>query len=215
MKTSLLRCLATVVATSLIMGPMYASSGVEADILEEVNFLRTSPDSYAGDLEEYERRFDGRVAFGEGEEPDFTTHEGPRPVIEAVRELRRARPLGEVRHSDILAKAAADHVRFQGASGQVGHISNGKRPGDRVKARGGNIYVGEVIVYGVYSSRNAVRQLVVDDGVPGRGHRRLLMTASYRYAGVACGSHRKWRNMCVIVLSETRDGSPVMSPQGS
>jgi Cysteine-rich secretory protein family len=215
MKTSLLSCLATVVATSLIMGPMYASSGVEADILEEVNFLRASPDSYAGDLEEYERRFDGRIAFGEGNEPDFTTHEGSRPVIEAIRELRRARPMGEMRHSAVLAQAAADHVRLQGASGQVGHISNGKRPGDRVKARGGNIYVGEVIVYGVYSSRNAVRQLVVDDGVPGRGHRRLLLTASYRYAGVACGSHRKWRNMCVIVLSETRDGSPVMSPRGS
>jgi Cysteine-rich secretory protein family len=192
----------------LMMGPLHGSSDVEADILKEVNFLRTSPDSYAGELEEYERRFDGRIAYGEGEEPDFTTHEGARPVIEAAHELRRARAMGEVRHSGVLAQAAADHVRFQGAIGQVGHISNGKRPGDRVKARGGNIYVGEVIVYGVYSSRNAVRQLVVDDGVPDRGHRKLLLTANYHYAGVACGSHRNWRNMCVIVLSETRDGSP-------
>jgi Cysteine-rich secretory protein family len=200
-----------VVAACLMMQPLHGGSGIEADILEEVNFLRTSPDSYVGELEEYERRFDGRVAFGEGNEPDFTTHEGPRPVIEAVRELRMARPMGEMWHSDVLAQAAADHVRFQGASGQMGHISDGKRPGDRVKARGGNIYVGEVIVYGVYSSRNAVRQLVVDDGVPGRGHRKLLLTASYRYAGVACGSHRNWRNMCVIVLSETRDGSPIIS----
>ncbi len=207
--------LSAVVAASLMTGSLHASSGVEADILEEVNFLRTNPDSYAGDLEEYKRRFDGTIAVGEGNEPDFTTHEGLRPVIEAAHELRRASPMVEMRPSDILAKAAADHVRFQGASGQMGHISNGKRPGDRVKAHGGNIYVGEVIVYGVYSSRNAVRQLVVDDGVPGRGHRRLLLTANYHYAGVACGSHRKWRNMCVIVLSETRDGSPVMPPKGS
>lgn len=215
MKTRIGRALSAGAAVCLMMGPLHGSSGVEADILEEVNFLRTSPDSYAGDLEEYERRFDGRVAFGEGNEPDFTTHEGPRPVIEAIRELRRARPMGEMRHSAVLAQAAADHVRLQGASGQVGHVSNGKRPGDRVKARGGNIYVGEVIVYGVYSSRNAVRQLVVDDGVPGRGHRKLLLFAPYRYAGVACGDHRAWRNMCVIVLSETRDGSPVMRPSGS
>lgn len=201
--------LSAVMTAHLMMGPLHASSAVEADILEEVNFLRTSPDAYVRDLEEYERRFDGRIAFGEGNEPDFTTHEGVRPVIEAAQDLRRARPLGTMRHSDVLAQAAADHVRLQGASGQVGHVSNGKRPGDRVKARGGSIYVGEVIVYGVYSSRNAVRQLVVDDGVPGRGHRKLLLTASYQYAGVACGSHRRWRNMCVIVLSETRDGSPV------
>lgn len=211
MKTSIGRALSAVVAACLIIVPLHGSRSVEADILEEVNFLRTSPDTYVGELEEYQRRFDGRVAFGEGNEPDFTTHEGLRPVIEAVRELRRARPIGEMRHSDVLAQAAADHVRLQGASGQMGHVSNGKRPGDRVKARGGNVYVGEVIVYGVYSSRNAVRQLVVDDGVPGRGHRKLLLFAPYRYAGVACGSHRNWRNMCVIVLSETRDGSPVMA----
>jgi hypothetical protein len=195
----------------LMMGPLHASSGVEAGVLNEVNFLRTKPDSYASELEEYERRFDGRIAFGEGDEPDFATHEGARPVIEAAYELRRSRPMGEMRHSNVLAQAAADHVRFQSASGQAGHISNGKRPGDRVKARGGNIYVGEVIVYGFYDSRNAVRQLVVDDGVPDRGHRKLLLTANLRYAGVACGSHRNWRNMCVIVLSETRDGSPVMA----
>lgn len=201
--------LSAVMTAHLMMAPLHGSSAVEADILEEVNFLRTSPDAYVRDLEEYERRFDGRIAFGEGNEPDFTTHEGVRPVIEAAQDLGRTRPLGKMRHSEVLAQAAADHVRLQGASGQVGHVSNGKRPGDRVKARGGNIYVGEVIVYGVYSSRNAVRQLVVDDGVPGRGHRKLLLTASYQYAGVACGSHRRWRNMCVIVLSETRDGSPV------
>jgi hypothetical protein len=215
MKTSIWRGLSAVMVVCLLIGPLHGSSAVEADILEEVNFLRTNPDSYADELEEYERRFDGRVAFGEGNEPDFTTREGARPVIEAAHELRRLRALGEMRHSDILAQAAADHVRSQGASGKVGHISNGKRPGDRVKARGGNIYVGEAIVYGVYSSRNAVRQLIVDDGVPNRGHRKLLLVATYRYAGVACGAHSVWRNMCVIVLSETRDGSPAMRPSGS
>lgn len=215
MKTTILRGLSAIMTACVMMGPLNSSSGIEADILEEVNFVRANPDSYVGDLEEYERRFDGRVAFGEGNEPDFTTREGTRPVIEAARELRRVRPMGEMRHSGVLAQAAADHVRSQGASGQMGHVSNGKRPGDRVKARGGNIYVGEVIVYGVYSSRNAVRQMVVDDGVPGRGHRKLLLFAPYRYAGVACGAHSVWRNMCVIVLSETRDGSPAMRPSGS
>lgn len=183
-------------------------------MLEEVNFLRGNPSDYARELDELQERFDGNILLSEGDGPDYSTHEGPRAVAEAARVLRRAKSLGSLEYSDILSRAAADHVRSQGASGQVGHYSGGKGPGQRVKARGGNIYVGEVIVYGYSSPRNAVQQLVVDDGVPDRGHRKLLMMGQYRHAGVACGPHKAWRNMCVIVLAETQDGSPPMPPRG-
>ncbi len=189
-------------------------SDIEADVLEEVNFLRGKPAAYAGELDELGERFDGNILLSEGEGPDLRTHEGPSAVFEAARALRRTPSLAGLAHSDLLARAAADHVRVQGAGREIGHYSNGKGPGQRVKARGGNIYVGEVIVYGYTSPRNAVQQLVVDDGVPDRGHRKLLLMAGYRYAGVACGPHMGWRNMCVIVLAETKDGSPPMPPGG-
>ena len=198
----------------IVATPLWARSGVEADILEEVNFLRSNPSAFARELDDLRGRFDGDILLGEGDGPDFTTHEGPRAVSEAARELRRRRAVNTLMPSDLLARAAADHVRAQGASGQIGHYSNGKGPGQRVKARGGNVFVGEVIVYNYTSAQNAVQQLVVDDGVPDRGHRKLLFLPQYRYAGVACGSHRQWRNMCVIVLAQTRDGSPIMPPRG-
>ncbi|WP_374613459.1 CAP domain-containing protein [Sphingorhabdus sp.] len=198
----------------MLAAPLSGRSGVEADILEEVNFLRSNPGAFARELDDLRDRFDGDILMGEGDGPDFTTHEGPRAVSEAARELRRRRAVNTLMPSDLLARAAADHVRAQGASGQTGHYSNGKGPGQRVKARGGNVYVGEVIVYNYTSAQNAVQQLVVDDGVPDRGHRKLLFLPQYRYAGVACGSHRQWRNMCVIVLAQTRDGSPIMPPRG-
>lgn len=198
----------------MMAAPLSGRSGVEADILEEVNFLRSNPGAFARELDDLRDRFDGDILMGEGDGPDFTTHEGPRAVSEAARELRRRRAVNTLMPSDLLARAAADHVRAQGASGQTGHYSNGKGPGQRVKARGGNVYVGEVIVYNYTSAQNAVQQLVVDDGVPDRGHRKLLFLPQYRYAGVACGSHRQWRNMCVIVLAQTRDGSPIMPPKG-
>ncbi|MFD1767559.1 CAP domain-containing protein [Sphingorhabdus buctiana] len=198
----------------MMAAPLSGRSGVEADILEEVNFLRSNPSAFARELDDLRDRFDGDILLGEGDGPDFTTHEGPRAVSEAARELRRRRAVNTLMPSDLLARAAADHVRAQGASGQTGHYSNGKGPGQRVKARGGNVYVGEVIVYNYTSAQNAVQQLVVDDGVPDRGHRKLLFLPQYRYAGVACGSHRQWRNMCVIVLAQTRDGSPIMPPKG-
>jgi uncharacterized protein YkwD len=199
----------------ILSSSTFGRSAMEADVLEEVNYLRTDPDGYASELDDYAAHFDGSLVLGYKDEPDAQTREGVRAVTEAARAMRRAKPMGDMRHSDILAQAAADHVRNQGRSGQVGHVSNGTSPGSRVKARGGNVYVGEVIAYGVHGPRNAVRQLIVDDGVAHRGHRKLLLFAPYRYAGVACGSHRVWRNMCVIVLSETRDGGPVMSPVGS
>jgi Cysteine-rich secretory protein family len=198
----------------MLWDPALGRSAMEAEVLDEVNYLRTDPDGYAMELEDYATRFEGNLALGDKDEPDMQTREGVRAVIEAARAMRRARPMDQMRHSDVLAQAAADHVRNQGRTGQVGHVSNGKDPGARVKARGGNIYVGEVIAYGVHGARNAVRQLIVDDGVPHRGHRKLLLFAPYRYAGVACGPHRAWRNMCVIVLAETHDGSPAMSPVG-
>ena len=208
--------LAVITVGSLLVTPTLLASrnGFEADVLREVNFLRGNPAAYAGELNELKARFDGDILLGIGGDPDIATYEGPRAVAEAARELRSSRTLGSLAHSDLLARAAADHVRVQGASGQSGHFSNGTGPGQRVKARGGNVYVGEVIVYNYTDPANAVQQLVVDDGVPNRGHRKLLMTAQYRYAGVACGAHKTWRNMCVILLSETADGSPIMPPRG-
>lgn len=197
----------------LISTASHGQSAMNADVLEEVNFLRANPAEYASELDEFEQRFDGQLIMGEADEPDMITNEGVRAVVEAARAMRRVKPMGEIQYSAVLAQAAADHVRAQGRSGEVGHYSDGKGPGQRVKAHGGNIYVGEVIAYGVSGARDAVRQLIVDDGVPNRGHRTLLLNANYKYAGVACGPHRTWRNMCVIVLSESRDGSPIFSPR--
>ena len=214
MKTGLKLTFFGAAAFAMMAAPSSGRNGIEADVLEEVNFLRSKPDAYARELDALRDRFDGDVLRGEGDGPDFSTYEGPSAVVEAARELRRKSAIATLTHSELLARAAADHVRAQGASGQSGHYSNGKGPGQRVKARGGNIYVGEVIVYNYTSPQNAVQQLVVDDGVSNRGHRKLLLAAHYRHAGVACGGHRGWRNMCVIVLSQTEDGSPTLPPRG-
>lgn len=210
LKTGLLSAMGAASIAVLLAAPLHSRGDMNDEVLEELNYLRAKPSVYAEELDDFERRFDGKLVIGEDDEPDVISNEGVRAVTEAAHALRRVQPLGQLEHSEILARAAADHVRAQGASGQTGHISNGRRPGDRVKARGGGPYVGEVIAYGVWGARNAIRQFVVDDGVAGRGHRKLLLSQTYRYAGVACGSHSAWRNMCVIVLAETRDGGPVV-----
>jgi hypothetical protein len=55
-----------------------------------------------------------------------------------------------------------------------------------------------------------VRQLIVDDGVPGRGHRTLLFSAEFRFAGVGCGGHRRYGHLCVVDLAATINGAPAL-----
>jgi uncharacterized protein YkwD len=45
--------------------------------------------------------------------------------------------------------------------------------------------IGENIAYGNWSAHDAILGLMIDDGVPGRGHRINIMTGEFRVLGVA------------------------------
>ena len=151
----------------------------------------------------------------EGEDIDIMTNEGVAAVDEAIRALRSEAPRPSFVWSDMLQRAAADHVAVQSRSGAVGHYSNNSDPGVRMRARGGGPYVSEVITYGHQTPPGVIHQLLIDDGVPGRGHRFSLLRSDLRYAGVACGPHPHYRLMCVILMSPTRDGTAPPPPQRS
>jgi uncharacterized protein YkwD len=56
----------------------------------------------------------------------------------------------------------------------------------------------ENISYGYQSPKAVVRQLIVDSGVPDRGHRVNIFGRNYQAAGVSCAPHKQWGAMCVI-----------------
>lgn len=191
-----------------------APSRFEAAVLAELNRFRDDPDAYSDVLRSYRPRFEGKLLVAEeGSEIDIMTNEGVAAVDEAIRDLRGQKPLPRLAYSEILARAAADHVAVQSRSGAVGHYTNGRGPGERMIARGGGRYISEVITYGHHSPDGVIHQLLIDDGVPGRGHRHSLLAVDRRYAGVACGSHPVHRTMCVIIMSPTIDGSPPPPPK--
>src|SRR5690606_19389343 len=127
------------------------------------------------------------------------TREGPAVVDEAVAFLERQPPLLRVADSPLLARAAAGHAGDQSATGAVGHDgSDGSSPGDRMRREGRWSATGEAIAYGPDRAEDVILQLIVDDGVPDRGHRRILFNPAYTLVGAACAPHPQWRTVCVL-----------------
>lgn len=185
---------------------------LETQVLERINHARQNPRAYAEELRDYRRYFDGDILYLPGDSNGIYMREGIAAVDEAINFLERQAPLPALDHGDLLALAARDHADDQGALGGTGHVSrDGAGPGERVRRRGGNVFVGESISYGMADADAVVRQLIIDDGVPGRGHRTLLFKNDFRFAGVGCGGHRRYGHMCVVDLAGTIDGAPDLS----
>ncbi len=183
-----------------------AQTPFERQVLETLNQARTNPAAYAETLKHYRTFFHAKIVSLPGNDTDIETEEGVAVVDETIAFLAHQAPLAPVETAPLLEGSSADHVRDQGASGETGHEgSDGSSPAQRVRRRGGGSYVAEVIAYGPVDAVDAVRQLIIDDGVEDRGHRQILFSPELRFAGVACGKHPEFTMMCVIDLSVTAD----------
>ena len=180
---------------------------LERSVLAELNFARAHPRQYAARLRAYRALFTGKVVRYPGNSTGLQTAEGVNAVDEAIAFLQQQRPLPPFEHSDLLQRAAGEHVVEQGPRGATGHKSrNGERADARVWRQGGGGHVAETITYGPPSAVEVVRQLIVDDDVPDRGHRRVVYSEEFGFAGVRCGPHKRYGKMCVAVFGRTEDG---------
>lgn len=173
-------------------------------VLKEINLARTEPGTYAGFLRDFRSRFEGRYYQLPGSDVRIWTSEGTAAVDEAIRFLSRRKPLPPLTWSGGLAAAAAEHAYDQARTGATGH--NGRRGSgmrDRIERHGewqGSI--GENIGYGPKGARDMVMQLIIDDGVPDRGHRINTFSKTFKTAGVACGPHPRFGTMCVVDFAQ-------------
>jgi uncharacterized protein YkwD len=169
-------------------------------VAQEVNLARAQPQAYAAMLRTYRASFRGKLAPMAGGKTWLRTQEGTAAVDEAVAFLDAQAPLPPLAWSGLLAEAAEDHVLDQGPRGLVGHMgADGSTPPSRIGRYA--VWTGvaaEDISYGSDSARETARQLIIDDGVPDRGHRTNIFDPRVRLIGVACGPHARYRVMCVL-----------------
>lgn len=186
---------------------------LEREVVAEVNRLRAAPDRFAAHLEQQQRFYRGKLFERPGEVP-VATQEGAAAVAEAMRALRAQKPLAPMTPALGLTLAARQHANDLGRSGRVEHAgSDGSAPAQRIARFGAwDGKAGENIATGFKTGRDVVMQLVVDDGVPGRGHRKSLLDPAYARIGVACARHKVYKIVCVLThASRYTDRSGVSS----
>jgi uncharacterized protein YkwD len=177
-----------------------STQAVEPGILRALNQLRADPAGYAVILTQRREYYNGYFLEIPGH-GYVRTQEGVRPLDEAIAALQSIHAaIGRVALSEGLSRAAADHVLDTGRRGLVGHTgADGSDPTQRMARHGVRSgVVGEAISYGPNEGREVIAQLLIDDGVANRGHRKSLLDPRWRYAGIACGFHGRFGTMCVI-----------------
>ncbi|HZL10014.1 MAG TPA: CAP domain-containing protein [Prolixibacteraceae bacterium] len=173
---------------------------LERDVILELNKVRSNPKRFAEEyMEELRTAFEGKIYIYPGQ-GRVKSQEGILPLEECIKILKKTAPLPILKPAEGLAKAAAELMKDQQKHGGTGHISRkGANPQKRIEKYGDwNICSAEDITYGSFEARQIVISLLIDDGVPDRGHRKNVLNACTRFAGVSNGSHPTYRTMCVI-----------------
>lgn len=179
---------------------VYYLDDIERQVLLELNKVRNNPRRFAEEyMEELRASFEGKVYTYPGRTP-VNTKEGVSPLNECIQILKETDPIPILYPAEGLAQAAFLLADDQQKHGGIGHISkNGSAPQNRIKRYGNwDICSGEDITYGSFEAREIVIALLIDDGVPDRGHRKNVLSSCFHFAGIAYGGHPTYQSMCVI-----------------
>jgi len=148
-------------------------SAQEIAMLDEINLVRSNPVGYITYVEQYKRDIQSGKSFGSS----------LAVCDELIAELRRTPRLSILKPAPCLYNAAKYHGLDQKSRGSTGHDgSDGSWPWDRVKRACSQMTDGnENLVGGPADVREAVILLLVDDGIPSRGHRKTLLNKDWVY----------------------------------
>ncbi len=150
----------------------------EKQMVQEINLLRCYPQEYAKIVAV---RLSARSAEKGGLKPDEEV-----ALQELLAELRAMKALPPLQPSECISKAAKKHGADMKAKGFIAHDgSDGKEPHDRMETACGEIKTsGENIGGGEETVRGRVIELLLDEGISGRGHRRTLLDKNWTHVGV-------------------------------
>jgi uncharacterized protein YkwD len=165
-------------------------SSFEAAVLAEINRARQSPRDYADTLRNVFGNMDASGVYSRGARR-VATSEGRAAVDEALRFLSDAAPVPSLRMATCLNLAAARHAKAKGSTGNYGHLgATGRTPSERASFLASRpVGCSENIAYAYDDVAEMVAALIVDDGVPSRGHRSNIFDPRMQSFGSGRAAH--------------------------
>lgn len=175
-------------------------SGVEKDVILEMNKVRSNPKMYAELYIKPTLKYYSGKNYSEPGQITIVTQEGATAVNACISALSGSKSVGLLSAEKGIWLAAKDHAIDQSKTGRTGHDgSDGSNPFKRMERYGGGYKTaGENCAYGPNTGRDIVVQFLVDDGVPSRGHRKNIMNGAFTQTGVSVQTHPQFRYCCVI-----------------
>ncbi len=191
-------------AASPAPAPSPAEEDFQQALLNWQNWARTQPAAYADYLEGFRDKFQDKVLSLPGEIP-LVTHEGVAALDDAITALRATPPVGMLAFEKSLAVVACELAEDQSKNGGTGHVgSNGSTMFDRFQAVGApQGQFGENASYGPETPERIIFSLIVDDGVPDRGHRKNILNPAFQLAGACLRPQKEWGTVCVIDYAQS------------
>lgn len=148
----------------------------EKEMVHEINLMRSNPKAYIKYIDKYVER--NKNGF-------FSEQDLNNAANELKAELKQLKSLSVVVPHRGVYDAAVRHgldIKQRGKGGHIG--SDGSSPFDRIReAAPGIADCNENIAAGPSSVRDVVIMLLLDIGIPNRGHRRTLLNPAWRYVG--------------------------------
>lgn len=182
--------------------PTNGTKKLAEEIIAELNFVRTSPRQYAAEvLEPRLKYFDGNM-YAEPGKVRLLTQEGIAPLQECIRVLKNTAAAGTLALETGLCRSAQWLADDQARTGGLGHTgSDGSNLVTRISRYGTwGILCGENCAYGSVTAREIVVQLLIDDGVPSRGHRVNILKPEFKKVGIGFNKTGKAAYGAVTVM---------------
>ena len=125
------------------------------------------------------------------------TKEGLKAVEEAIAYLEKVTPLAPLKFNEHLSRASKEHVDDTGPLGLMQHESSqNKNVKERIANYGKFVSCyGENLSFHCETPEEVLCQLIIDDGVPERGHRLNIFNSEFKVFGCYSGPHKDYEFM--------------------
>jgi uncharacterized protein YkwD len=179
-----------------------SSSEMEQAILNELNTVRTDPTSYISHLEEYKKLFEGKNVNLDGQ--IYQTFDGVKAVDEAIKFLKGTSKLEPFKLSNGLTKSAQlqlEDLKENTALGLKG--KDGSTVPQRANrfGKGGKLFAANMGFYST-TAKDIVMNMIIDDGVQGRGNRKNIFNKNLQQIGIAFGRGTNGEPITFIVFAD-------------